>query len=176
MCPVFVKNTASHRPEDKKTTTMDWIYDKHRAESPARTRDIVDTRRGDYYDGPGKKRVFLTDSYKPGNGNIGNHRKERWDSYRPLPKDSPEPSRNGRYGIHKATACYRSVLGDIVDKAFAAGIAAESFCGAYYQCGRKVKREKPMASAYWLLWKQECMIWKHFCMRFVLFTHSLLIC
>jgi hypothetical protein len=164
MGPSIEKDPDSYRPKDKRAMTMDWVHDKYRADSPDQKGELVGSRRGDHYDGPGKRRVRLTDSYKPGISDFSNHRDDSQDSYRPLSRDSHEHHDDGRHGVHKPNVYYQSILGDIVDKAFAAGIIAESFCGAYYWCGGKVKKDKPAASAYWLLWRQECMIWKQFCM------------
>jgi hypothetical protein len=153
------KDTDSYRPTDRTAMNMDWVHDKYRPESPKR-KETIESRLPDYNCGP-KRPMDQVDSYKPALGSDGDSRDI--DSYRPLSRNRQERHDHGRYGVDKPTL-YHTLLDHIVEKAFTEGVSSDSFFGAYYRCGKKAKDDKPTASAYWLLWRQECMIWKHLCM------------
>jgi hypothetical protein len=156
-----LKNTNSYRPMDKMAITRDWVHDKYQAESPEHSWSII--AKPDYYNGSVARPAGSTDSYKPsirGNDHRGDSRD--FNSYIPSSRGVEEGG-DGRYGVNKPTV-YSSLHEYIVKKAFAAGISSASYYNTYYQCGQNAKEDKPFASAYWLLWRQECMIWKTFCM------------
>lgn len=105
----------------------------------------------EYY-GRSATKVARTDSYKPALGGSG---------YKPSPRDRQEHCEE-RYGTNIPTT-YHTLHDQIIDKVLAAGISADSYYDAYYKYGQKAIDDRPEASAYWLLWRQEYMIWKKFC-------------
>ncbi len=161
--PVRLQDLDSYRLMDKIAMTSDWIHDKYQAELPGRNVNI-ENRKPDYYNGSAARPFGPTDSYKPSARSNDYHKGDSRDfhSYRPSFRGAEERDA-GRYGVNKPTV-YASLHDYIVKKAFAAGISSASYHDAYYLFGEKAKEEKPYASAYWLLWRQECMIWKEFCM------------
>jgi hypothetical protein len=149
------KDTDRYRPMGKMAMSMDWIHDKYGAESPERKDE---NRLPDHYDGPARP-LGQIDSYKPALRSDGDIRDI--DSYRPQSRNQQERYDDDRSRVDRRL--YHTLLDHIVEKAFAAGVSSDTFFAAYYRYGKKAKDEKPTASAYWLLWRQECMIWKHFC-------------
>jgi hypothetical protein len=132
---------------------MDWIHDKYRASSFDHNKENVErSRKPEYYDRP-TSNVAGTYSYKPSLGGSGDKASSR----------GKQQHRGDRSSVDKPTAYY-TLHDRIIDKVLAAGKSPDSYCNAYYKYGHKVKDDKPEASAYWLLWRQECMIWKMFCM------------
>jgi hypothetical protein len=155
---------------DKMAMSREWVHDKFQDESPERREtDVENRRKPDYYGGPAFPAPTV--SYKPSTrgyedrgpstGSNNNHRSERHPT-RPFSRDAEEHD-GGRYSVNKPTV-YTPLHDYILKRAFAAGISPESYHYAYYKYGKMVKEERPSASAYWLLWRQECMIWKRFCM------------
>lgn len=152
------KETDRYGSTYKRAMNKEWVHDMYGAHSPKR-KENIGSRVPDYYDGPAKRRV-KTDSYKPNPGTNGKHRYNSHDSYRPLSRDGKELC---GYGTNKPTV-YKSHIDYMVEKALAAGVSSDSYYKAYFRYGQKATEEKPAASAYWLLWRQEWMIWHKFCM------------
>jgi hypothetical protein len=168
--PPGVKGTDSYWPMDKMAMMREWVHDKYQVESPERRKASVENRnrKPDYYSGPAFPGRI--DSYKPSmesnNGHEpprsnNDHRGERHSS-RPFSRGAEEHN-DARYSVNKPTV-YTTLHDYILNRAFAMGISPDSYHYAYYKYGKMAKEEKPWASAYWLLWRQECMIWKKFCM------------
>jgi len=149
------KDTDRYGSMYKRDMNNEWVHDMYRADSLNRKENTPATR-ADYYNGPGKRRIGELDSYKPtlGDSDI--------NSYRPLSRGNKERYDDGRYAVDKPTV-YKSHVDYLVEKSFAAGISSDEYYSTYYRYGRRVTEEKPTASAYWLLWRHECMIWKKFC-------------
>ncbi len=154
------RDTDSYRPMDKMAMNMDWLHDKYQGDSPDR-KENIDSRKADYYNGSAKRPVGPIDSYRPALGSDSESRDIR--SCRLVSKDRNEDYGVGRYADDKPTS-YHTLLGYIVEKALAAGVSPDAFCSAYYRNGQKAKDEHPTASAYWLMWRHECLIWKQLCM------------
>lgn len=151
------RNDGLNRSRERRVTSNDWVHDKYRADSPDRKRNnspSSGSRLPDHYAG---HRIRRSDS-----GSNSYYREEARDidTYRPTSRDKAE---HHGHGIEKPTV-YKSYLEYMVEKAFTAGVSPDSFYRAYYHYGQKAKDEKPAASAYWLLWRQEWMIWHKFCM------------
>ena len=154
------KHSGSYRPMDKMAMKMDWVHDKYQGDSPDR-KENIDSRQADYYNGSAKRPVGPIDSYRPALGSDSESRDMH--SCRLASKDRKEDHGVSRYAVDKPTS-YHTLLGYIVEKALAAGVSPDAFCSAYYRNGQKAKDDRPTASACWLMWKHECLIWKQFCM------------
>ncbi|KAE9368471.1 hypothetical protein N431DRAFT_59019 [Stipitochalara longipes BDJ] len=154
------RNYGLHRPK-RRDTSDDWVHDKYRADSPHRKENNAPSngsRLPDHYDGHGMRRS--TDSYKP-SLDSSYYRDDTRDvgSYRPGSRDRQGYYDDGRYGVYKPTTYY-TLLETLVKKAYAVGVSPKTFFNTYYRCGQEAKEDKPTGSAFWLLWRQECLIWK----------------
>jgi hypothetical protein len=157
------KDIDRHRSMYNRSTIKDWIHDMYRSISPDRKKTIIESRKTDYYDGHGKKRVREADLYKPDlgrNGRIDNS--HNINSRQPISRDTEKHHDDFHYDASRPTA-YKSHMDHMVEKMLTAGISSDSFHRAYYRYGLKAAEENPKASAYWLLWRQERMIWQKFC-------------
>jgi len=158
------RSNGLHRPNEKRDTSEDWVHDKFRVESPKHKEDAPSNgnRRGDYYDGHAMRRP--TDSYKPSVAS-NDHCKDdigRVATHTPISRDRQGYLDNNPFKVDKPTV-YRTLLETLVKKAYAVGVSSDDFFDMYYRSSRKAREDKSDGSAYWLLWKQECLIWKKLC-------------